>query len=156
MSERRELEIQKHQRKCVNFNGGQHDRCRAGIDYDEQAGGPPALKRLPCLLHMQDPDEAVPCPSAAYPTREEAEEWREESSRHIREWVQEIAQGVCPNCKKDGRWSQVGRCVYCNECGHRVYQGTLPESKKPALGESPSVLPFDSRHYDTPGKSGVP
>ncbi|QIN79645.1 hypothetical protein GBA65_15170 [Rubrobacter marinus] len=152
---RREAEIRKHQQKCLNFNGIMNDRCRAGIDYDEQAGGPPALKKLPCLLRMQDPDRAVACPSAHYPTREEAEAWREESSRHIREWAEEVGRGVCPNCKKDGRWRQVGRCVYCEGCGHRIYQGTLPDSKKPPRHEPPP-LPFNSRFYDVPGESGMP
>jgi hypothetical protein len=25
-------------------------------------------------------------------------------------------------------WEQVGRCVYCHDCGVRLYQGTIPPS----------------------------
>lgn len=25
-------------------------------------------------------------------------------------------------------WKQVGRCVYCDDCGERLYQGTIPPS----------------------------
>jgi hypothetical protein len=28
-------------------------------------------------------------------------------------------------------WRQVGRCVYCQSCDVRLYQGTLPANRKP-------------------------
>lgn len=28
-------------------------------------------------------------------------------------------------------WKQVGRCVYCNDCSERLYQGWLPKDRKP-------------------------
>jgi hypothetical protein len=27
-------------------------------------------------------------------------------------------------------WRQVGRCVYCDDCGVRLYQGRLPADRK--------------------------
>jgi hypothetical protein len=32
-------------------------------------------------------------------------------------------------------WQQVGPCVYCVPCNIRLYQGTLPEDKKPPCAE---------------------
>ena len=29
-------------------------------------------------------------------------------------------------------WKQVGRCVWCEPCGVRLYQGTIPKEKKRA------------------------
>jgi hypothetical protein len=28
-------------------------------------------------------------------------------------------------------WKQVGRCVYCADCGDRLYQGYLPKDRRP-------------------------
>jgi hypothetical protein len=27
-------------------------------------------------------------------------------------------------------WEQVGRCVYCTDCGERLYQGYLPKDRR--------------------------
>jgi hypothetical protein len=33
---------------------------------------------------------------------------------------------------EDHTWQQTGRCVYCADCGERLYQGYLPaERRKP-------------------------
>lgn len=32
----------------------------------------------------------------------------------------------------DHAWKQVGRCVYCDDCGERLYQGSLPPDRKPS------------------------
>lgn len=129
MSRKREERIRKHMSRCVNFNGIMNRVCDAGVDYDAQAGGKPALKKLPCLLDMSE--QTVECPHAKHPTREEAIAEIEESDRHIREYMGKIANGKCPHCDS-GSWSQVGRCVYCNGCNHRLYQGTLPREKRQA------------------------
>lgn len=124
--------IRKLTRKCVHFNGIQHDYCEAGINYHEQAGTNfGALRRLPCLLDHRSSDDKdhVGCPRASYPTREEAEAKASESRRRIQEYMGQIAKGRCPNCGSE-EWSQVGRCVYCDKCHHRLYQGTLPEGKR--------------------------
>ena len=28
-------------------------------------------------------------------------------------------------------WRQVGLCVYCDDCGERLYQGQLPDDRRP-------------------------
>lgn len=130
---RREEQIRKLMRKCANFNGFQNDRCEAGVVYRELSDGPATMRRLPCLLEHADPDY-VECPKASYPSREEAEAQDTEARRRIQEYMGKIAKGQCPECGH-GEWSQVGRCVYCDRCHHRLYQGTLPKEKhkKPAL-----------------------
>lgn len=125
-----EERIQKQMNTCVHFNGIQNRRCEADVDYSEKAGGKGALLKLPCLLHWRDPEGAVDCEHARHLTREEAIARIEEIDRDLQEWIQTVAAGICPNCRVNGRWSQVGRCVYCGECGHRIYQGRLPESKR--------------------------
>jgi hypothetical protein len=30
----------------------------------------------------------------------------------------------------DHKWKQVGRCVYCHDCGERLYQGQLPADRR--------------------------
>jgi hypothetical protein len=40
-------------------------------------------------------------------------------------YFDEIAKGICPICKGIMTKEQVGRCVYANPCGHRLYQGTI-------------------------------
>jgi len=32
-------------------------------------------------------------------------------------------------------WSQIGPCVYCDDCNERLYQGQLPENRRPACDE---------------------
>jgi hypothetical protein len=34
-------------------------------------------------------------------------------------------------------WKQVGRCVYCDDCQERLYQGRLPAERKPARRPPP-------------------
>ena len=33
---------------------------------------------------------------------------------------------------QEHEWRQIGRCVYCQPCNVRLYQGTLPKDRKPA------------------------
>lgn len=33
----------------------------------------------------------------------------------------------------DHEWREVGPCVYCEPCGVRLYQGSIPPEKDPAL-----------------------
>jgi len=37
----------------------------------------------------------------------------------------------------DHAWQQVGRCVYCHDCGLRLYQGTMPKSHEKVYVPSP-------------------
>jgi len=33
------------------------------------------------------------------------------------------------NSHKDHKWVEVPPCVYCDDCGVRLYQGTLPDNQ---------------------------
>jgi hypothetical protein len=35
------------------------------------------------------------------------------------------------------KWKQVGRCVYCDDCKTRLYQGRLPEDRRASLRAAP-------------------
>lgn len=128
MSRQEKSYAEKLTRKCSNFNGFQNNACDAGVVYDELSDGPATARRLPCLLDHADPDH-VECPKASYPSLEEAKAQEAESRRWIQEYMAKIGAGECPECGGE-EWSQVGRCVYCNHCHHRLYQGTLPDTKR--------------------------
>lgn len=34
-------------------------------------------------------------------------------------------------------WKQVGRCVYCDDCGDRLYQGRLPKDRQQPKRQPP-------------------
>jgi len=38
---------------------------------------------------------------------------------------------------EEHEWRQIGRCVYCQPCNVRLYQGTLPKSRKPLPTKMP-------------------
>jgi hypothetical protein len=40
------------------------------------------------------------------------------------DWAQALSTHV------DHSWSQVGLCVYCADCGVRLYDGSLPDEKR--------------------------
>jgi hypothetical protein len=37
-----------------------------------------------------------------------------------------VEGNICPDCNKEVKKVQVGRCVY-GVCGHRLYQGTISQ-----------------------------
>lgn len=120
-----ESRIRKHVNKCINFNGVMNKECHAGVNYTRKAGSSPTIRKLPCLLDYRDPEVAVECEYAEYPTREEAIAALEESDEAINALIASIGEKRCPQCGS-GEWAKVGRCVYCNHCSARLYQGDLP------------------------------
>ena len=108
---------------CVNFTGLMNDQCRAGVEYKSvkvPQGGPDGLHGYPCFLDH----DIHNCALQAFMTVEEAEAKAAEQEARIRQYFEEIATDVCPVCHKPfERKQQVGRCVYAEPCGHRMYQG---------------------------------
>ena len=44
----------------------------------------------------------------------------------IAAFFEKLRNGTCPHCDlKIERQRQVGRCVYAEPCGHRLYQGRV-------------------------------
>lgn len=113
--------------KCTHFNGLMNKTCKAGVTYDAvKRQGEPMRASLPCFIA----GESVPCAERYFPTEEEAKAQEAESEAHIKAYFEDIHNGICPICKKPITKKQVGRCVYADPCGHRLYQGTLPKGER--------------------------
>lgn len=118
--------VEKIQQTCRHFNGIQHDRCYAGVDYRGlMEGSTTGSGRLPCLPAFS-PDDPPPvsCALLNRPTREEAEAEVRESDARLEAWKTAIREGRCPTCGKQIERVQRGSCVY-GSCGHRLYQGRV-------------------------------
>ena len=49
-----------------------------------------------------------------------------EMSQETKDWFKRTFEDrICPSCEKKYEGKQVGRCVYCEHCGNRLYQGTV-------------------------------
>jgi hypothetical protein len=99
VNKEREDSIACEMSRCVHFNGIQHDECKAGINYHGLMGtGFGCFKNLPCLGH-----DSTPCPSRAYPTREQAEAEVDEIDRLVNRVV------LCiPAAKADAKSKSLG------------------------------------------------
>jgi len=108
---------------CIHFTGLMNDTCKAGVEYKSvklEHRAPDGLHAYPCF---RDHDTHN-CPLQQFMSVEEAEAVAAEQEKHIRQYFEDIAQDVCPICHKAfERKKQVGRCVYAEPCGHRLYQG---------------------------------
>lgn len=112
---------------CVYFNGIMEKVCRAGVSYDDPrfGGRQPYRAELPCLKeNPADPTRTDLCDRCEFLTEEAARQKADESTRRIRAYFEKMTSGICPECdQKIERERQVGRCVYAEPCGHRLYQG---------------------------------
>lgn len=110
---------------CRHFNGIMNKTCRVGVAYADVrvAGVRPGAEggyRLPCIE-----SEGVPevCEQVSYFTVEEKARREEEIAAAMRQFGEDLAAGRCPACHQSATKRQVGRCVYGEPCGHRMYQG---------------------------------
>lgn len=111
-------------RRCRHFNGVHHKTCNIGIAYEDVKGPKYAL---PCI---SDPN-APTCESRSLLTRAEAEAEEAESAAIVKAYLDDLASDRCPICHQPiTKRQQVGRCVYGEPCGHRLYQGTLPKEAR--------------------------
>lgn len=111
---------------CRHFNGVQNKVCKAGIEYA-------AFYRkgsIPCLPDEQGKTPQR-CDQFAYKTVEELEEHDRQVAEAVSKWLKNFAAGMCPHCgRKIEQKKQVGRCVYAEPCGCRLYQGKLSDEGK--------------------------
>jgi hypothetical protein len=108
--------------RCIHFNGIVNETCAAGVNYKDLLGdGVGWAAHMPCLA---DDGSAIVCERRQLPTREEAVATEEEHNRHIKQFLKELSEGICPVCKQKVQQRQVGLCVY-GTCGHRLYQGRV-------------------------------
>jgi hypothetical protein len=105
-------------------------RCRAGVAYDDVEAATPAgprWKRLPCF---RDQEDIATCAQRRFPTDEEIEARNTERRARVLAYFENIANNECPHCHQAvKKYQQVGRCVYADPCGHRMYQGRVPKPK---------------------------
>lgn len=107
---------------CVNYHGVGRV-CDAGLLprdlLDEAKSG---SERVPCFRE----GIAIPCPYRRYPTPEEDAAREAESKVSGQRFLGNLANDICPRCERPiTHKRQVGRCVYADPCGHRLYQGRL-------------------------------
>src|SRR5262245_31561912 len=126
---------------CRHFNGLINDQCELGIEYDSVAvesghAVPPMYQRAyPCVNFSLPLTEGVlvqlasKCASCSYPTKEEEEADRARVMSKLAESLLKIQSDTCPTHDIPITKKQVGRCVYAEPCGCRLYQGRLKAAK---------------------------
>ncbi len=110
---------------CRHYNGAfYHDRCEADIEYQK-------LDRpLPCLPAV-DGTYKTNCPLFEYHTQAELDAKDKWFREELEKFERDLASDVCPHCgTKIESKKQVGRCVYAEPCGCRLYQGRLKREAK--------------------------
>lgn len=113
---------------CRHFTGIQNDTCEAGIKYvDVRIVPPKGMYQWPCI----NSEHRAVCPHFAPYTQEEIDQ----REREVTEAVERLnAFGRretenCPHCGQHvARLQQIGRCVYAQPCGCRIWQGQVPEA----------------------------
>ena len=106
---------------CRHFTGLMDEACRAGIAYRTVRDESTAPYRFPCL---RGDGVAARCPHVSYLTPEEVTARVAEINAALEKFVTNLAADICPHCETPiARRAQVGRCVYAEPCGHRLYQG---------------------------------
>ena len=124
------------QRRCIHFNGLINDTCKAGVLYSEARDESTRPYRYACFQRIGDKGQLgsqddvagypeVACPRAQFLTEAEAKAEEAESRKEIKAFFDEMASGKCPHCHQPMTKRQVGRCVYAEPCGHRLYQGKV-------------------------------
>jgi hypothetical protein len=116
-----------YQNWCIHFTGIHQDVCKAGIRYTSVRDSDQHPFAWPCI---QDSHAATSCELCRYPTDAEAAEHEREMSAHIDAFLSKLANDICPDCNTPvERQRQVGRCVYAEPCGHRLFQGKAKQPR---------------------------
>lgn len=108
-------------RGCRHFNGLMNDRCEANIAYKPFKGN------MPCLPKYVPTDTpANSCPSFELYTEAEIDAQEAATVVAFKAYVDNLSNDICPHCHTPiTNKRQVGRCVYADPCGCRLYQGRL-------------------------------
>lgn len=117
-----------HMGRCRHFNGLMNERCKAGVAYEDVRDATERPYRWPCLrsnCYGEPTPAATSCATADYPTEDEARDWEAAAREHTRQHMADIAANICPTHKIAITKRQVGRCVYAEPCGCRLYQGRV-------------------------------
>jgi hypothetical protein len=124
--------VEKPEVRCLHFNGTMHGACKAGVPYgsvemryEPFRPGPNGF--LPCI---RGDGIAWRCPHVAYPSEAEVARMTVEREEMLRRASEEfdrdlaaMVAGRCPHCGAVMTKRHVGRSVYADPCGHRLYQG---------------------------------
>lgn len=109
--------------RCVHYDGVIHDVCRAGVAY-AAVRGPSVAGTLPypCFRGREE----LPCAARRFPTAEENAVRAADLEAALARWSAALDRDECPECGQAiGEYRQVGRCVYADPCGHRLFQGRV-------------------------------
>lgn len=131
---------------CKFYNGTYHNtHCKAGVAYRDVTTDPDDINgiafRSPCIdwemynalkKRKWDNDSQKEnyarrgyCDKREAPTVEEVEEFEAKMEAKFKETMDNIKNDICPNHKTPMTKKQVGRCVYAEPCGCRLYQGKV-------------------------------
>ncbi len=131
---------------CKFYNGDYlHTHCKAGVCYRDVTTDPDCIEgvafRKPCIDHIKRNHESGSnwdnvhqrenyalrghCDKRQFPTAEEVDEFERQSEAKFRDHMEGIRNNRCPTHKIPITKVQVGKCVYANPCGCRLYQGTI-------------------------------
>jgi hypothetical protein len=123
---------------CRHFNGLINKQCDLGIAYESVAKlsgheDPPMYRKAyPCIPHgLPLSDEVAAslcCAQASYPTKEEEDADTARVMEVLRLRMEDITNSICPDHKIPITKVQIGRCVYAEPCGCRLYQGRLKKA----------------------------
>lgn len=119
-----------NRRSCRHFTGIQNDKCEAGVEYTAVRFVPPqGMYRWPCT----DPSLRSMCPLFAEYTDAEIKAFDHELAAVLNKLAafERGESDACLECgEKVTQMRQVGRCVYAEPCGHRLWQGRIPTAWK--------------------------
>lgn len=118
---------------CKHFDGIQNETCKAGVNYEtvtEKALNPRTGIGIRLACYPGD-QSCMSCDKYQGWQLEEAlaEEARREVA--IQAHLTKLATDICPHCDTPvEKKVQAGSCVYAEPCGHRLYQGKAPKTKR--------------------------
>lgn len=97
---------------CRHYTAYPEKVCKVGITY--------SIPR-PCIRGSSTWGE---CPHFEEYTSAELDEQERASNEAVASYLAKLNDGHCPHCDAAiVERKQIGRCVYANPCGHRLYQG---------------------------------